>query len=179
MTTSEARSRAGRIGAAARNARRAPGRSRLAAEYAHEHGVTLTAAAREFGCAVTTVSQSWHRLYPGRPAWVSLRGPAQPPAVVEVPPVEVDPAADAERIRIQRETVARIHARCGEWYPWHGKHPTTIARVAARYAALVGIPIADAARAVGADPSDARAAWRVIYPGESWAAPVRTQRGAS
>lgn len=177
--TDERRSRAGRIGAAARNARRAPGRSRLAAEYAHEHGVTLSVAAREFGCAVTTVSQSWRRLYPGRPAWVSLRGSTHPPVPVEVPRVEVDPEADAELLRIQRETVARIHARCGEWYPWHGKYPTTIARVAARYAALVGIPIADAARAVGADPSDARAAWRVIYPGQSWAAPVRTTRGTS
>lgn len=73
---------------------------------------------------------------------------------------------DEERTKIQRDTVARIHATRGERL-WHGggKHPTTRARVAARYAALCQVTIATAARTIGAHRTDVGRAWRAIYPG--------------
>jgi hypothetical protein len=113
--TDEERSRAARIGAAARNADREPGRGQLAARHASHHGVTLSAAARLFGVSVATVSDAWARLYPGRSACVSRRGP-EPAPVEKVCPVETQPmtaeqVADlVERARCADAEVARRRA---------------------------------------------------------------------
>lgn len=70
---------------------------------------------------------------------------------------------DEERTKLQRDTVARIHAARGR-RP-HGANPTTRGRVAARYAALCNVSITEAARAVGIDRSWARKSWITLYPG--------------
>lgn len=54
---------AGTAGLAAIVAARQPSRSRQAAQYARDHGVTLTAAARVFGLRVSSVCEAWWRIY--------------------------------------------------------------------------------------------------------------------
>lgn len=85
---------------------------------------------------------------------------------------------DLERLQLQRDTVARIHAsqanraRMPKPLPLEPRRKpippaTTIARVAARYAHLWRITVTAAAREFCCPRSSAHDAWRRMYPGVS------------
>jgi hypothetical protein len=70
---------------------------------------------------------------------------------------------DEERLQLQRETVARIHATHGP--SLRGKPSTSRGRVAVRYAALTRCSLREAARTIGVSHSQVCRAWRDVYPG--------------
>lgn len=82
---------------------------------------------------------------------------------------------DEERLQLQRDTVARIHAsERHRLSPPRLTRPrrrtpaaTSLARVAARYAYLWRVSLSSAARELSVAVATAHSAWKQIYPDQS------------
>ncbi len=77
---------------------------------------------------------------------------------------------DEDRAKMQRDTVARIHALYGKArrLPTKPREPpdTTLSRCAARYANLCQVSLTEAAVAFGVHRRSVGYAWYEIYPGQ-------------
>lgn len=79
---------------------------------------------------------------------------------------------DPERLQLPRDTVARIKSArpaplCKLPAPWaRMPPPTTLVRVAARYAHLWRVTVTAAAREFGLPVASVFSAWKRIYPGQ-------------